>query len=153
PERLIEGGWLLIEDGRILDLGEETTCPTTAQNTVDACLQLLLPGLIDLHCDAIERLLEPRPNVHFDMRVALAEADWRLSGSGITTEFHAISLDDHEFGVRSETLIQDLVQALVATQGETLIRHKIHARLELTSQRGWEAMTRAIEQRMCHMIS
>ena len=38
PDRLIEGGWLLIEDGRILDLGEETTCPTTlAVQSMPAC--------------------------------------------------------------------------------------------------------------------
>lgn len=153
PDRLIDGGWLLIEDGRILDLGEEATCPEASCNAVDARSQFLLPGLIDLHCDAIERLVEPRPNVHFDMHVALVEADWRLAASGITTEFHALSLDDDEFGVRSETFVQDLFQALVSTHEETLVRHKLHARMELTSKRGWESVTRAIEQRMCHMIS
>lgn len=153
PDRLIDGGWLLIEDGRILDLGEEATHPEVASHAVDARSQFLLPGLIDLHCDAIEKLVEPRPNIHFDMRVALAEADWRLAGSGITTEFHATSLDDNEFAIRSETFLQDLFQAVVSTQEETLVRHKIHARLELTSHKGCEAMTRSIKQRVCQMIS
>ncbi len=153
PKRLIEGGWLLIENGRILDLGEGTTCPHVADHLVNAHMQFLLPGLIDLHCDAIEKLVQPRPNVHFDIQIALAEADWRLAGCGITTEFHAVSLDDDEFGVRSDTFSHDLYQALTATRQETLVRHKIHARLELTSQRGCEAITQLIEQRACDIIS
>ena len=153
PNRLIEGGWLFIENGRILDLGEGATYPAVAPHSIDACTQFLLPGLIDLHCDAIEKFIEPRPNVHFALQVALAEADWRLAGSGITTEFHAVSLDDNEFGVRSETFTHDLYQALMGTREETLVRHKIHARLELTSRRGSEAMTQLIEQRACDMIS
>ena len=153
PNRLIESGWLFIENGRILDLGETATCPTVAPYSIDACMQFLLPGLIDLHCDAIERFVEPRPNVHFDIQVALAEADWRLAGSGITTEFHAVSLDDNEFGVRSDTFTHDLYQALMEAKEETLVRHKIHARLELTSCRGNEAVTQLIEQRACDMIS
>jgi alpha-D-ribose 1-methylphosphonate 5-triphosphate diphosphatase len=153
PNGLIEGGWLLIENERILDMGKEATCPHIADYLVDAQGQFLLPGLIDLHCDAIEKLVEPRPDIHFDIQVALEQADWRLAGSGITTEFHAVSLDDNEFGVRSETFTHDLYHALTVTREETLIRHKIHARLELTSQRGSEAVTQLIEQRACDMIS
>jgi alpha-D-ribose 1-methylphosphonate 5-triphosphate diphosphatase len=153
PNRLIEGGWLLIENGRILDLGEGATCPTVAPHSIDACTQFLLPGLIDLHCDAIEKFVEPRPNVHFALQIALAEADWRLAGNGITTEFHAVSLDDNEFGVRSETFTHDLYQALMVTREEMLVRHKIHARLELTSSKGSETVTQLIEQRACDMIS
>ena len=153
PNNLVEGGWLLIEDGRILDLGEEAKRPHVADRLVNAHMQFLLPGLIDLHCDAIEKFVEPRPDIHFDIQFALAQADWRLAGSGITTEFHAVSLDDNEFGVRSETFTHDLYQALTVTREETLVRHKIHARLELTSRRGCEAVTQLIEQRACDMIS
>ncbi len=77
----------------------------------------------------------------------------KVAGCGITTEFHAISLDDNEFGVRSETFLQDLSQALLHTRREILVRHKIHARLELTSREGSEAIIKAIEQGACDMIS
>lgn len=153
PNTLVEGGWLLMEDGRILDLGEEATCPRIADYLINAHMQFLLPGLIDLHCDAIEKFVEPRPDIHFDIQVALEQADWRLAGSGITTEFHAVTLDDNEFGVRSETFTHDLYHALMMAREESLIRHKIHARLELTSQRGSRAVTQLIEQRACDMVS
>ncbi|GHO83897.1 alpha-D-ribose 1-methylphosphonate 5-triphosphate diphosphatase [Dictyobacter formicarum] len=153
PDRLIEGGWLLIEDKSILDLGEEATCPGPGSHTIDGEAGFLLPGLIDLHCDAIERLVEPRPKVHFDIHIALQEADYRLAGSGITCEFHAVSLNDDEFGVRTDKLVRDLSQILQEDQEEHLIRHKLHARLELSSERGNAIIEQMIAQRECDLIS
>ena len=140
PNRVVEHGWLLIEDERILDLGETATCPPSDIRSIDAATSMLLPGIIDLHCDAIERLVMPRPGIYFPLSVALEEADWRLAGCGITTEFHAVSLDDGEFGVRSDNFVRELSRAIRDEQRASLIRHKIHARLELTSQRGSEAI-------------
>ena len=152
PDRIIEGGWLLIEDKHILALGENATCPARSERTIDAEANFLLPGLIDLHCDAIEKLVEPRPNVHFDVRLALEEADWRLAGAGITTEFHAISLDDNEFGTRSDSFMRELSHAL-SDCTDLLIRHKIHARLELSSQRGNYIIAQMIPQCEFDLIS
>src|SRR4051812_58334 len=100
PDKLVENGWLLIENEHIAALGEAGNKPGSGGITalVDARGGFLLPGLIDLHCDGIEHTVEPRPNVHFELPVALAEVDHRLASSGITTEFHAIALDDNEFG-------------------------------------------------------
>src|SRR5690242_12833373 len=89
PAKVYEGGWLLIEGAHIAAVGDAPSCPTSVSNTLDAGGRLLLPGLIDLHCDAIEKFVEPRPEVHFELPLAFAEADWRLAGCGVTTEFHA----------------------------------------------------------------
>ncbi len=153
PERVVEHGWLLIEDERILDLGEAATCPTADIQSIDAHAQMLMAGFIDLHCDAIERLVMPRPNIYFPLTVALEEADWRLAGCGITTEFHAVSLDDGEFGVRSYSFVRELSNAIADEQSEWLVRHKIHARLELTSQRGSEAIVEMIANREVGLVS
>ncbi len=153
PERIVEHGWLLIENERILDVGEAATCPAADGRSIDAQAQMLMAGIIDLHCDSIERLVMPRPNIYFPLAIALEEADWRLAGSGITTEFHAVSLDDGEFGVRSYTFVRDLSNAIADEQSERLIRHKIHARLELTSQRGSEAIVEMIANREVGLVS
>lgn len=153
PDRVIEGGWLLIENGVILDLGEAATCPGPGPHAIDGKASLLLPGLIDLHCDAIERLVEPRPNVHFDLSIALQEADYRLAGCGITCEFHAVTLDDGEFGVRTKDLVHHLSQMIRENGGDYLIRHKLHARLELSSTSGCEIGLSMIEQRACALVS
>jgi alpha-D-ribose 1-methylphosphonate 5-triphosphate diphosphatase len=153
PEHVLENGWLLVEDGVILDLGEEATRPTPGAHAIDGGASFLLPGLIDLHCDAIERLVEPRPNVHFDLHIALQEADYRLAGSGITCEFHAVSLNDDEFGVRTDELVINLSKIVRTDREECLIRHKLHTRLELSSARGYEIILQMIAQGASDLVS
>ncbi|WP_040162232.1 amidohydrolase family protein [Nigerium massiliense] len=51
---------------------------------------LLLPGLIDLHSDALEVEIHPRPNVELPWDYALYAAETRLSAVGVTTAFHGI---------------------------------------------------------------
>ena len=45
---------------------------------------VILPGIIDLHGDAFERQLMPRPGVHFDMDIALFDTDRQVIANGIT---------------------------------------------------------------------
>ncbi|HEY7849333.1 MAG TPA: alpha-D-ribose 1-methylphosphonate 5-triphosphate diphosphatase [Ktedonobacterales bacterium] len=152
PRRVFEGGWLVIEGDRIAAVGDASSCPTGVSDALDARGLLLLPGLIDLHCDAIEKLVEPRPNVHFELPLALAEADWRLAGCGITTEFHAVSLDDIELGVRSATFVHELIEHIRANRTQ-LVRHRIHARFEVSSEQGFARLLEWAELPEVGMIS
>ncbi len=151
-EEVVEDGWLLIENERVAAIGQGTAYPHMGATEIDARSALLLPGLIDLHCDAIEKLVEPRPNVFFDLHMAFREADWRLAGCGITTEFHAVSLDDGEFGVRSDTFVRELFET-IRDETSALVRHRLHTRLELSSQRGYQAILQMIEQQQTHLVS
>ncbi len=153
PTTVVENGWLLIEDESIRAFGPEDTRPSDCTVTIDAAASFLLPGLIDLHCDTIEKLVEPRPGVRFPIPLALQEADLRLAASGITTEFHAVSLDDDEFSVRSDAFVRELCQVIKETDGARLIRHKVHARLELSSQRGYSAITEMMAQGCFDLVS
>lgn len=49
PEERIEGGALLIEDGKILEVGKEINIPPDAE-VIDAQGKFIIPGLIDAHC-------------------------------------------------------------------------------------------------------
>src|SRR5690242_18727500 len=53
---------------------------------------LILPGIVDLHGDAFERQLMPRPGVHFPYVPALVETDRQLLANGITTAYHGLTL-------------------------------------------------------------
>jgi len=152
PDRLIDDGWILIEDANILALGDVATCPAGADRVIPAGGDLLLPGLIDLHSDAIEKMAQPRPNVHVAMPLPLLEMDWRLAGSGITTEFHALTLDDAEFGIRSEDFLDEFVTALSSAES-LLVRHRLHARLEITSDRGEVAVAQLIRSGTAQLVS
>lgn len=152
PDRLIEGGWLLIEGAKIAGWGDSSNCPSRELFQVNASGDFLMPGMIDLHCDSIEKLVEPRPDVHFEPHLALIENDRRMAGCGITTEFHAISLDDNEFGVRSVNFIRDFIHA-IKSESNTLVRHEIHARLEVTSKNGYEIISQLIKGNEVSLVS
>jgi alpha-D-ribose 1-methylphosphonate 5-triphosphate diphosphatase len=54
---------------------------------LDASDLLVLPGIVDLHGDAFERQMMPRPGVDFPIDVALVDSDRQAVGNGITTVF------------------------------------------------------------------
>jgi alpha-D-ribose 1-methylphosphonate 5-triphosphate diphosphatase len=60
----------------------------------------VLPGIVDLHGDAFERQMMPRPGVDFPIDVALIDSDRQAIGNGITTVFHATTWS-WEPGLRS----------------------------------------------------
>ncbi len=51
----------------------------------------VLPGIVDIHADAFERQLMPRPGVGFPIDLALQESDRQAVGNGITTLFHGVT--------------------------------------------------------------
>jgi alpha-D-ribose 1-methylphosphonate 5-triphosphate diphosphatase len=59
--------------------------------TLDATGLLVLPGVVDIHGDAFERQVMPRPGVDFPLDVALHESDRQAVANGITTVFHGVT--------------------------------------------------------------
>src|SRR5215471_13036837 len=94
-----------IEGARVLvgDRLEETTVCTrdgvidaadggsSAAARIDARGLMVLPGIVDIHGDAFERQLMPRPGVHFAMDIALFDTDRQVIANGITTVFHGVT--------------------------------------------------------------
>ena len=58
---------------------------------LDARGLYVLPGIVDIHGDAFERQLMPRPGVGFPIDVALQDSDRQAVGNGITTMFHGVT--------------------------------------------------------------
>ena len=76
---------LAIEDGNISAVGG------AVGKALEATGLLVLPGLVDIHGDAFERQLAPRPEVRFPIDMALHDTDRQLLANGITTAFHGIT--------------------------------------------------------------
>ncbi|NCX92115.1 MAG: alkylphosphonate utilization protein, partial [Rhodobacteraceae bacterium] len=58
---------------------------------VDLAGYYLLPGIIDLHGDAFEKHIAPRPSARFDTELALNAIDKDLAANGITTGWMALN--------------------------------------------------------------
>src|SRR5215470_1827547 len=94
----IEGGRALVE-GRLedtsigLEAGRIAAIGTNgaAARTIDASGLFVLPGIVDIHGDAFERQMMPRPRVAFPLDIALLESDRQAVANGITTVFHGVT--------------------------------------------------------------
>jgi alpha-D-ribose 1-methylphosphonate 5-triphosphate diphosphatase len=115
---------LTVADGTIVGLGDRPE-PTTW----NAGGLLVLPGIVDIHGDAFERQLMPRPGVHFDARLALFDTDRQLVGNGITTAFHALTYS-WEPGLRGPEAGRAFMAALEASRNELSCDTRLHLRWE-----------------------
>ncbi|MBN8889064.1 MAG: alpha-D-ribose 1-methylphosphonate 5-triphosphate diphosphatase [Rhodospirillales bacterium 70-18] len=113
---------LLLEEGRIAALD-----PSGDAAAFDACGLLVLPGIVDIHGDAFERQLQPRPGVDFPAPLGLAETERQLLANGITTAFHGVTLS-WEPGLRSLESWRTLLDALAA--GAWTCDMRVHLRWE-----------------------
>lgn len=132
PDRVLQDAALLIEDGRIAAI-----CPAPSTVPRHATVLALpghtvMPGLVDVHCDAIEKEVEPRANVLFPLAFAVAQVDRRNAAAGITTPYHALSFANKQFGVRNNEIASDLVRKLAAWRRHGLVDNRIHCRYEIT---------------------
>jgi alpha-D-ribose 1-methylphosphonate 5-triphosphate diphosphatase len=96
---------------------------------IDASGLMVLPGLVDIHGDAFERQIMPRPGVSFDLRTALADTDRQLVANGITTACHGVT-SSWEPGLRGIENARALVRALSRLRGRTACDMRLHLRHE-----------------------
>lgn len=104
----LQPGDLHISDGRIADAA-------SGAEVLDAAGFWLLPGIVDVHGDAVERIMMPRPGVTFPLSLALEEADRQMLANGITTAFHGLTIS-WEPGLRSLATARAFVEALERTR-------------------------------------
>lgn len=109
---------------------DDSAAPATrGASWFDAGDLLVLPGIVDLHGDAFERAIMPRPSVTFPYDGALFDVDRQLLANGITTEFHGVTLS-WEGGLRGESYAERMFDALERMHPIMGARHYVHLRFE-----------------------
>ncbi|MCA6120884.1 alpha-D-ribose 1-methylphosphonate 5-triphosphate diphosphatase [Bradyrhizobium sp. WSM 1704] len=96
---------------------------------IDAGGLLVLPGIIDLHGDAFERQMMPRPGVDFPIDVALIDSDRQAIANGITTVYHGTTWS-WEPGLRSAENARKLLDAIEALRPQLAADTRFHLRHE-----------------------
>ncbi|HKQ31164.1 MAG TPA: alpha-D-ribose 1-methylphosphonate 5-triphosphate diphosphatase [Burkholderiales bacterium] len=131
----IRGGRLLLPDGNITetDLRIDDGCIADVGrangHSLDADGLLVLPGIVDIHGDAFERQLMPRPKVHFPVDVALVDTDRQLLANGITTAYHGITCS-WEGGLRGTEQAASLIDSISGDALPLGADHRVHLRFE-----------------------
>jgi alpha-D-ribose 1-methylphosphonate 5-triphosphate diphosphatase len=96
---------------------------------LDARDLLVLPGIVDLHGDAFERQMMPRPGVDFPLDVALVDSDRQAIANGITTVFHATTWS-WEPGLRGGDNARGLLEAIEMLRLRLAADTRFHLRHE-----------------------
>ncbi len=145
-------GTLVVRDGRIVEVN-----PGRAHcaGAIDLDSDYLLPGLIELHTDNLEKHFAPRPGVKWPSVPALMAHDTQIAAAGITTVFDSLALGD----VRGETdrvrNKERMIEAICAASERRMTRaeHRLHLRCEIVADDAVETVDRWIDLPLVGLIS
>ena len=131
----VRRGTVRISQGHIAAVDPGTT---RVPGAVDCEGDLLIPGLIELHTDNLERHIQPRPKVDWPHAAAILAHDGELASTGITTVFDAMRVGSVMSGARTDyreyarPLASELLE--VRARGLLWISHFLHLRAEICSE-------------------
>lgn len=125
-------GTVVVADGIIREI-DDSTYQGRGANDLEG--DLLLPGLIEMHTDNLEKNIQPRPGVIWPSIMAAAIAhDAQVASAGITTVYDAVAVGGlRESSLRSQ-IFNDSVEALCRGRALGIFRadHFLHLRCEIS---------------------
>lgn len=129
-DRVLPNGSVWLRDGCIAEVSDSPSRLPRAQQLQG---DWLVPGLVEVHTDNLERHVMPRPRVNFPMAGAMRAHDAEIAAAGITTVLDAIGVGDpYEEGFRAHDQSAMLgVLDELQTAGVLRADHKVHVRCEL----------------------
>ncbi len=128
PDAIVHGT-LAIRDGAIADISAGRSMATGA---LDCDGDYLIPGLVELHTDNLERHLQPRPGVQWPRRAAVAAHDGEFVSVGVTTIFDALRVGMIDADGMGD-YARDTLAAISALRDLNLLKadHYVHLRCEI----------------------
>ena len=147
PGAVVDDARVVVRDGMIAEAGPARA---SAAADLDGRGLLCVPGLNDVHSDALERERAPRPGVHLPWDFAVTSLEGQLSAAGITTAFHGAGFQDKMSGAtpRSVRTAVEICEAVAARAlaPDPLVGHRVLYRLDARSAEGAEALAAALDR-------
>jgi alpha-D-ribose 1-methylphosphonate 5-triphosphate diphosphatase len=148
-------GSVLVEHG-LITLIAENIDPRHANSIIDAEGAYLLPGIIDIHTDALDAEIMPRSGADMPINVAFRELERKMSGCGFTTVYHSMHLgyDMAELHSKSKYSRLEVFNTVYeASKGSTLLNNKIHLRFELSGVSAYQTCFELIDKGYISLLS
>jgi alpha-D-ribose 1-methylphosphonate 5-triphosphate diphosphatase len=126
-------GRVRVVQGSIVELDDE---PSPMRGAIDCEGEYLIPGLVELHTDVLERHAFPRPAVAWPPLAAALSYDAELLGAGITTVLDSLAVGYVFDSGRRPRDPRPFVDALRTAGDARLLRadHFIHLRCEVSTE-------------------
>ena len=153
PDRIAEKTDVVVTNGKIIHIGNDHGTQRNCRS-VDATDLWVLPGFIDLHSDAIEKSIQPRPRAILPTEIALTELDKTLAACGITTMYHCISFAGRtDNTLRHHQRAAELVREITDLSSEMLVNTRIHARYEILEAGIIATLLRLLDENRVDLLS
>jgi alpha-D-ribose 1-methylphosphonate 5-triphosphate diphosphatase len=151
PESTIHGTAVL-RSGCIAEVAE---APSHTPGAIDIKGDYLIPGIVDLHTDNLERQVQPRSLARWPSRSALVAHDAQCAAAGITTVLDALCLGDLGFDPERIRTFQDGVSDLDALNDVDLLRaeHFLHLRCEVPASDMLGLFDSVADHKLVRMVS
>lgn len=140
-ETIFTGGHIVLADqvlgGSLTVRGAEIATMDTAASRLTSAIDLegdlLIPGLIDLHTDNLERQVLPRATARWPSRSAMIAHDAQCAVAGVTTVFDSFCVGDLGFQEeRTRTFVEGVADMdELSAAGLLKSEHRLHLRCEL----------------------
>ena len=145
-------GTLVIRDGRIAEVQPGRS---HAASAVDLDGDHLMPGVVDVHTDNLERQVEPRVSARWPSRSAMLAHDAQCAAAGVTTVLDALCLGDLGFNEARVKTFRDAIVDLDALTGTDLLKseHFLHLRCELPAVDMMELVDPVADHPLVRMVS
>jgi alpha-D-ribose 1-methylphosphonate 5-triphosphate diphosphatase len=129
PEEVFRGT-VQVRDGLIYALDRGKSAISSAEDLEG---DYLLPGLIELHTDHLEKQFSPRPGIRWPSMAAMLSHDASVVSAGITTVFDALAVGDVSEDSSRLRDLQDMAGAVRTAQNQGVLRseHLLHIRCEI----------------------
>jgi len=125
-------GYLAVDDGRIVEIGDGAAAPAGA---IDLAGDYLAPGLVELHTDNVEKHMVPRPGVFWPSPVAaILSHDAQMTAAGVTTVYDAIAVGEYSDRSYRRALLKSVLASIRDAREAGLFRadHRVHLRCEIS---------------------
>ncbi|MEY2777515.1 MAG: putative PhnM protein [Pseudomonadota bacterium] len=145
-------GTVELKDGRIHLISEGVSSHPSAINLQG---DWLMPGLVEIHTDNLEKHLMPRPGVLWNGESAFRIHDAQLACSGITTAFDGVVIGDIEASTPRGRFLEISLAAIHALADSPMTRceHLLHLRCELANHDVWDHYASLVDNPRVQLIS
>ncbi len=129
--------------------------PAASRGAIDLEGDFLIPGLVEIHTDNLEKHVRPRPGVEWPIIPALLAHDAQVAATGITTVLDAVRIGSSINDLGRAPVFAQILEGIQAGRDTRIFRsdHFIHMRCEIGDPEAGELFLAAHTNKLIRLVS